>query len=100
MPLNEKGGMKPMAAKITIAVDSCKDIHDILLKMWKGNLITKEKYVLSMNTFRHKKFPRCISIDLENVANLVTNPIVKKMFSGKIQTAADSCIQKFIEAKD
>lgn len=88
-----------MATKISIVIESCEDMHDILLKMWEGKLITKEMYVQSMNTFEHKRFPISIPIELADTANLLTNPIVKKMFGGKIQTAANSCIRKFIEAR-
>lgn len=88
-----------MATKINIMVENWDDLRNVLKVLADEKIISYDSYVNSWNELCRAKYPINVPVDLTDVMNLIRNPIIKKMFGGKIQTVANSCIQKFIEAK-
>lgn len=80
-----------MDAKVYITIPDFQSLMDILSEGRSKGLF---KNLVISNT---PEFPIQIPIDLDNVIDLVGNPIVKKMFGPKIDGALTSCLQKIFQ---
>ena len=87
-----------MSAKIYITIEDQTALDDILLEGQRKGLFKNLRIDLIRKLIKEKSFPVQIPVELDDMFDLVGNPIVKKMFGSKLDKAVGVCLQKILEA--
>ena len=80
-----------METKIYITIPDYESLVGILKEGREKGLF--KEIVIS----KYPEFPIQIPIELNNVLDLIGNPIVKKMFGSKVDHVVSGCLQKVLE---
>lgn len=87
-----------MSVKVFIKIEDLETMENLLEEGAKRGLFKNLNVDAIRDLVKERKFPIQIPVELNDILDLAGNPIIKKIFGSKIESAVSECLLKILEA--